>query len=62
MEKTFDLQPAEVDASIAEMEAFNNLVEDIDAIPTEFKEEAAYETTASKLGGPADKTGFGKSD
>ena len=62
MAEYLELQPIEeVDAALAEMESFNDLVEQIDAIPVELQEQLRDETSYAKLGGPADKTGFGHS-
>lgn len=57
-----ELQSAEVDATSAEMETFNELVEAIDSIPAEVKEALPHESSSMKLGGPADSTnGYGRS-
>lgn len=53
----FELQSAEVDATVAEMETFNSLVDAIDNIPAEVKETLPYETSFAKFGGPADAGG-----
>ena len=62
MSEYLELQPTEeIDTTLAEMESFNNLVEQIDALPVDMKETLREETSFYKLGGPADKGGgFGK--
>lgn len=55
------LESAEVDATLAEMEDFNGLVEQIDGIPAELKETLQSEAFSRKMGGPTDNSnGFGK--
>lgn len=59
--ETFELQSAEVDAALAEMEAFNGLVDQIDSIPAELKETLQAESFGMKMGGAADSSnGYGK--
>jgi hypothetical protein len=56
-----ELQSAEVDATLAEMETFNGLVEQIDSIPAELKETLQTEAFGMKLGGSADNAnGYAK--
>lgn len=59
--ENIELQSAEVDTTLAEMEDFNGLVEQIDSIPAELKETLQGEAFSRKMGGPTDSSnGFGR--
>ena len=62
MSEYLELQPTEeIDATLAEMESFNDLVEQIDAIPVDVKETLQEETSTGKFGQLSDlSNGFGQ--